>query len=239
MYRVNALVVLDVNSVRILSLLSSLPPHSDPSHSADHPISTHSHWSSGTSCPPTSSSPNSTACTQGGFPVYVIDARTTRHIQLAINFARNANIRLVVKNSGHDFNGKSVGGYSLSVWVHNLRAMTYNAADEKHGGARTVSYAAGSTAADGNALMRSVDMTMLVAGGTTVGIAGGFLQGGGHSTFTSYYGLAADQVLGLTAVTADGRVVEMNDKLNTDLFWAFRGGGGGESERAKGGRWQC
>lgn len=40
---------------------------------------------------------------------------------------------------------------------------------------------------------------MLVAGGPTVGIAGGFLQGAGHSTYTSYYGLATDHVLNIQA----------------------------------------
>ncbi|KAG9195234.1 hypothetical protein G6011_00354 [Alternaria panax] len=70
-------------------------------------------------------------------------------------------------------------------------------------------------------------MAMIVAGGGTVGIAGGFLRGGGHSAYTSYYGLAADQVLSLTAVTVDGRVVEAHEGENRDLFWAFRGGGGG------------
>lgn len=70
-------------------------------------------------------------------------------------------------------------------------------------------------------------MVMIVAGGSTVGIAGGFLQGGGHSGYTSYYGLAADQVLTITAITADGRVVEAHEGENADLFWAFRGGGGG------------
>ena len=73
------------------------------------------------------------------------------------------------------------------------------------------------------------NITFLSAGGPTVGIAGGFLQGGGHSAYTSYYGLAADQVLSIQAVTSDGRFVTADFETNTDLFWAFRGGGGGMS----------
>jgi FAD/FMN-containing dehydrogenase len=162
--------------------------------------------------------------------MYVVNASTTRHIQLAVNFARNANIRLVIKNSGHDFNGKNIGGYSLSIWTHNLRGMMYHTNYTSPTGSytgRAVAYAAGTQAFEGSMLMRQNNMTMLVAGGSTVGIAGGFLQGGGHSGFTSYYGLAADQVVTLTAVSAEGRVVEMHEGLNEDLFWAFRGGGGG------------
>ncbi|KAH7072254.1 FAD/FMN-containing isoamyl alcohol oxidase-like protein MreA [Paraphoma chrysanthemicola] len=195
---------------------------------SDDPTSIMSQWASGSTCPPTSF-PNST-CTQGGYPAYVVRALTIRHIQLAINFARNNNIRLVIKNSGHDFNGKSIGGYALGIWIHGLKDLAYYPNYTSPGGGysgRAVAYSAGTQAYEGSTLMRQKGMTFIVAGGSTVGIAGGFLQGGGHSSFTSYYGLAADQVLALTAVTADGRVVEMHEGLNEDLFWAFRGGGGG------------
>jgi hypothetical protein len=118
----------------------------------------------------------------------------------------------------------------LSIWIHNLKGITYQDKYTSPTGSytgRAVTYSAGTQAFEGSTLMRQKNMSFLVAGGSTVGIAGGFLQGGGHSSFTSYYGLAADQVMALTAVTADGRVVEMHEGLNADLFWAFRGGGGG------------
>ncbi|EAT87123.2 hypothetical protein SNOG_06059 [Parastagonospora nodorum SN15] len=152
-----------------------------------------------------------------------------RLASLAVNFARNHNIRLVIKNSGHDFNGKSIGGNSLSIWTQSLKGMTYEAEYTSPMGeytGRAIKYSAGTQAYEGSALMSQKNMSMIVAGGSTVGIAGGFLQGGGHSSFTSYYGLAADNVLAMTAVIADGRIVEMHNGLNEDLFWAFRGGGG-------------
>lgn len=46
-------------------------------------------------------------------------------IQLAVNFARNLNIRLNVKNSGHDFNAKSTAGGSLSVWTLHLQDIEF------------------------------------------------------------------------------------------------------------------
>lgn len=191
-------------------------------------MSTNSQWASGFSCPPTLY-PNST-CTQGGWPAYVVNATSTRHIQLAVNFARNNNIRLVIKNTGHDFNGKNIGGGALSIWTHNLKGITYHTNYTSPTGSytgRAVSYAAGTQASEGSTLMQREKVSMIVAGGPNVGIAGGYLQGGGHSGLLGYLGFAADQVLAMTAVTADGRVVEMHDELNEDLFWAFRGGGGG------------
>lgn len=71
----------------------------------------------------------------GGFPMYVINATTPKHIQAGVNFARNSGVRLVVKNTGHDFLGKSGGGESLSIWTHYFKDISYieEYADEGEG----------------------------------------------------------------------------------------------------------
>jgi FAD/FMN-containing dehydrogenase len=46
-------------------------------------------------------------------------------IQLAVNYARSLNLRLVVKNTGHDYNGRSTGKNALSIWTHNLKTIQY------------------------------------------------------------------------------------------------------------------
>ena len=68
-----------------------------------------------------------------------------------------------------------------------------------------------------------------VVGGecTTVGLAGGYTQGGGHSTLSSEYGMAADNTLEWEVVTADGRHLTASSTENSDLYWALSGGGGG------------
>jgi len=58
-------------------------------------------------------------------------------------------------------------------------------------------------------------------------VAGGWLQSGGHSPFSTIHGLAADNALEFKVVTADGNLVVANEVVNQDLFWALRGGGGG------------
>lgn len=42
-------------------------------------------------------------CTLGGFPEYVGNVTSAAQVQLAVNFARNLNIRLVIKNTGHEY----------------------------------------------------------------------------------------------------------------------------------------
>lgn len=64
--------------------------------------------------------------------------------------------------------------------------------------------------------------------GQTVGVAGGYSLGGGHSPVSSMYGLAADQVLALQIVLANGTFLTVTEETDPDLFWALRGGGVGK-----------
>ena len=73
------------------------------------------------------------------------------------------------------------------------------------------------------------DRGLAVVGGEcpTVGVAGGYAQGGGHSALASKYGLAADQVLEWEVIDGEGKYHLASRTQNTDLFWALGGGGGG------------
>jgi hypothetical protein len=70
---------------------------------------------------------------------------------------------------------------------------------------------------------------MDVTGGyeQSVGIAGGFAQGGGLGSFTTTYSLMADNAVEFEVVTADGELRIINKCNDPDLFWAMRCGGGG------------
>lgn len=61
----------------------------------------------------------------------------------------------------------------------------------------------------------------------TVGLAGGYLQGGGHSILSTNYGMAADNLLQYEVITASGSHLNASRTENSDLFWALAGGGGG------------
>jgi hypothetical protein len=54
------------------------------------------------SCLPHSSG----SCTTNGYPVYVVNAKQAGDVKAAIDFARNKNIRLNIKSTGHDFLGR-------------------------------------------------------------------------------------------------------------------------------------
>jgi hypothetical protein len=82
-------------------------------------------WQGRTCIPPSIFPAPDGHCDIGGYPSYAINATKVGQIQLGINFARNNNIRLVVKNTGHDFLGKSGGAGALSIWTHHLKDIEY------------------------------------------------------------------------------------------------------------------
>ena len=68
---------------------------------------------------------NNGSCSLGGFPEYSINVTNVAQIQLAVNIAREVNIRLVIKNTGHDFGAKSTGKGALNLWTHHLKDYEY------------------------------------------------------------------------------------------------------------------
>jgi hypothetical protein len=61
----------------------------------------------------------------GGYASYSINFSSVAHVQLGVNFARNANLHLTIKNTGHDYIGKSSGAGALSLWTHNLKDVEF------------------------------------------------------------------------------------------------------------------
>ncbi|EME39010.1 hypothetical protein DOTSEDRAFT_48443 [Dothistroma septosporum NZE10] len=168
-------------------------------------------------------------CTQGGYPSHVVNITTVSDVQAAVNFARNTGVRLIIKNTGHDYMGKSTGAGALSIWTHNLRDIafipSYDSATTNYSGP---AFKAGSGVLGVEMYQAARDQGLMLVGGEceNVGVFGGYIQGGGHSPLSSVHGMAAEGALSFDVVTADGRFVTANEIDNPDLFWALRGGGG-------------
>jgi hypothetical protein len=180
----------------------------------------------GRTCMPTDD-PDSSDCTLGGYAAYSVAATKVSQIQLAVNVARNANLRLVVKNTGHDFADKSIGAGALSIWTHKLNDIKF-LPDYNCRGRSGPAFKLGAGVVTQDVYAAAEANGVTVAGGEcrTVGIAGGFTAGGGHSPISPLVGMGADQVLSLDVVLPDGKFVTVNEDSYPDLFWALRGGGG-------------
>ncbi|KAF2967665.1 hypothetical protein GQX73_g5906 [Xylaria multiplex] len=200
--------------------------HGSLPESIDYPI-----WANNSCLPPNATGyDESTGCSIGGYPQYIANVTTAEQVAVALRWASERNVRVVVKGTGHDLNGRSAGAFSLSIWTHNLKQRSVNNSWPVPASNKTASVLiAGSGNTWGEALGFALDHSRAVVSGVdmTVGL-GGFIQGGGHGPLSSTYGLAADQLLQVTIVTSTGLVLVANDAQNQDLFWAIRGGGGGQ-----------
>lgn len=193
--------------------------------SARDPTSVMSPLYQGETCMPANG--NTSTCELGGFPSYSVKATNVAQIQLAINFARNLNLRLVVHNTGHDFLGKSTGSGALSIWTHNLKDINFieNYSTPSYNGA-AMKLGAGVQVGELYAAAHKYGVTAVGGECKGVGVTGGYIAGGGHSPLSTVYGLSSDQVLSIDVVLPNGRFVTASETQNTDLFWALRGGGG-------------
>lgn len=65
------------------------------------------------------------ACEEGNLAVYAIAVSGAADAVAGVRFARDHNVRLTVKNSGHDFLGRSAGAGSLELWVRGLQELAF------------------------------------------------------------------------------------------------------------------
>ncbi|KAF8876324.1 FAD-binding domain-containing protein [Infundibulicybe gibba] len=171
-------------------------------------------------------------CSQGSVPNFYIDVTGPEDVAAAFSFARKTKVQLVIKNSGHDYIGRSAAPGSLAIWTHNLRKLDFVHAFTPDGcksvqGVPAFTIGAGQQFNEIYALAEENNVTFVGGADTTVGASGGWIQGGGHSPLSVTMGLGVDRVLQFKVVTPDGQLRTANKCTNPDLFFALRGGGGG------------
>lgn len=187
--------------------------------------------------------PIKATCFQGSVPGKMVKLTNMNTIEsdfkVVLDFVRDTGTPLVIKNSGHDWKGRSSGAGSIALWTHNLRHPNVPIVFEKKFTPESC------TSVQGEAVFHvgpgqnwgglyefaeniEDDEGYAVLGGTcgTVGVAG-WLHGGGHSPFTPFYGMGVDNVLQIEIITPQGKKLVANQCQNEDLFFAVRGGGGG------------
>jgi FAD/FMN-containing dehydrogenase len=165
--------------------------------------------------------------------VYAVAARHVQDVVAAVDFARERNLRLVVKGGGHSYLGTSNAPDSLLIWTRAMNDVVLRPDFVAEGCAAHVSPQPAVTVGAGAIWMHTYNEVTTkggryVQGGGcgTVGVAG-LVQGGGFGSYSKAYGTAAAGLLEAEIVTADGKVRIANACTNPDLFWGLKGGGGG------------
>ncbi|KAI7779512.1 FAD-linked oxidoreductase YvdP [Diaporthe eres] len=166
-------------------------------------------------------------CIIGSYVQYTVNATGAPDYMTTLDFARKRNVRLVIRNTGHDYLGKSTGAGAIALWTHHLKDMAVLDYSSTAYSGKAMKMGAGVQAAEAQAVANAAGLVVVAGDCPTVGIAGGYTQGGGTSPLGSKFGLAADQVLEWEVVTPDGKILTATPDQNSDLYWALTGGGGG------------
>jgi len=165
--------------------------------------------------------------------VFAVAARNAQDIAAAVNFARENDLRLVVKGGGHSYQGTSNAPDSLLIWTRHMHDIEIHDQFVPQGCEHTLQPQPAVTVGAGTIGIQAYEAVTTkggkyVQGGgcLTVGLAG-LVQGGGFGSYSKHYGSAAGSLLEAEVVTADGQIRIANACTNPDLFWALKGGGGG------------
>ncbi|KAK6167986.1 hypothetical protein SNE40_021900 [Patella caerulea] len=173
-------------------------------------------------------------------PALIVNATSSDDVQQSVLFARRYNLKIAVRSSGYSLVGRSTVEGGVVIDLYNMRDIRVNLTSSRNPAGEVI-------VESGNKWARVYEEVdkyghRVVVGGSDHNIGmGGYTQGGGHSPVSRSLGLAVDNLLEATLVSADGSLVTVSadgtkiqeadgtvkENSDTDLFWAIRGGGGG------------
>jgi FAD/FMN-containing dehydrogenase len=152
-------------------------------------------------------------------PALIVRCRTTHDVVATLAFALRTGLEVSVRGGGHNVAGRAVTEGAVMIDLAEMKAIAIDPD-------RAIATAAGGV------LWRELNDAaaehgLAVTGGTVsgTGIAGSTL-GGGLGWLMAKYGLAADNLVAVELVTAEGDILHVDATAHADLFWALRGGGG-------------
>jgi hypothetical protein len=153
-------------------------------------------------------------------PLAVVQPLDVRDVSAVVRWAGRRGIPVVARAGGHSYAGYSTVAGGVVVDLRRLRGVAVRS------GSRQVSVGAGAQLIDVYARLSRSGLTIPAGSCPSVGLAGLALAGG-MGLAGRHFGLTCDNVTALTMVTADGAVRRCDERSNPDLYWASRGGGGG------------
>ena len=154
------------------------------------------------------------------FPLVIVFAQETKDVTNAILWARHWDVPIRMRSGRHSYEGLSVVDSGIVIDVSEMLQLDVERRNE------TVTLQTGFRDSAIDEILGSEGLAVPTGLCPTTGVAG-YTLGGGQSKLSRSLGLIIDNLLELEMVDADGRVIRANANHNADLFWASRGGGGG------------
>jgi FAD/FMN-containing dehydrogenase len=153
------------------------------------------------------------------FPLFIAYCETFADVKNCLQFARDQDLPVVVRSGGH-----STAGFSISSGlVIDVSRLVYVIVDVAK---KEAIVGAGTRFGHLNTALDLYKLHLPGGGCHDVRVAG-FMQGGGYGYTSRMFGMNCDNVLQVTVMLWDGSIVVASNSKNRALFWALRGGTGG------------
>jgi FAD/FMN-containing dehydrogenase len=153
------------------------------------------------------------------YPAVIIKAANTDEVSRVISLARKTGLELAVRSGGHSNAGHSVTEGGILLDLSSMRNLDIDIEG------RTAWVQPGLTAGEYTVTTGTHGLATGFGDTGSVGL-GGITLGGGVGYLVRKHGLTIDSLLAAEVVTADGQILNVDEKNHSDLFWAIRGGGG-------------
>jgi len=152
-------------------------------------------------------------------PSAILYCMVERDVRLCLDAVRRHKTPFRLRAGGNSFGGYSAGD-GVIIDVSGLNDVSIDPA------ALVATVGSGCSFAKLQSMLDEERVHLPLGDAKNVRIAG-FMQGGGFGLTSRTYGLNSDHVLDVRIMLADGRIVRASDEVNHDLWWAVRGGTGG------------
>jgi FAD/FMN-containing dehydrogenase len=152
-------------------------------------------------------------------PALIARVSGASDVVTCVNFARENGLPLSIRGGGHNIAGTALceGGLTIDMSLRRgIRIDTDRSIVNAEGGA---------TWGDVDHETQPLGLTVPSGIVSNTGVAG-FTLGGGFGWTSRKFGYAADNLVSVDIVTANGERRRASEMENADLFWALRGGGG-------------
>jgi FAD/FMN-containing dehydrogenase len=152
-------------------------------------------------------------------PAIIIKPVDAEEVARIVSLARETGMELAVRSGGHSTAGHSVSEGGIVLDLSNMKDLQIDVKG------RTAWAETGLTAGEVTTAAAAHGLAIGFGDTGSVGI-GGITLGGGVGFLVRKHGLTIDNLLAAEVVTADGQILQVDEKNHPDLFWAIRGGGG-------------
>jgi hypothetical protein len=153
------------------------------------------------------------------YPIVIIYCVVESDVAIALKLARELILPFTVRSGGHCTAGFSAG-YGALIDVSNLNDATVDTS------ANIATVGTGCPFGKLDSVLAGYGLH--VPGGECSDVCvGGYVQGGGYGFTSVTFGMSCDNVIDMRVMLADGSIVTASPTVNFDLWWAMRGGTGG------------